>query len=106
MSMTARVPDYPTRIAVTSEEEPECEYLVDLVEWEIGLDPTNAIMQYNGSCQCKDYLYRCLPRLKKPEFMGKIFRCKHIRWAREHALEFMLPKLKEADPNIHEDLQT
>lgn len=106
MSMTARVADYPTRVYVTSEDEPDEEYLVDLVEHELGLDSTTGLMQFNGSCQCKDYLYRWLPRLKKPEHMGKVFRCKHIRWAREHALEFMLPKLKEADPNIHEDYQT
>lgn len=105
MSMTGHVHDYPTRILVSSEEEPDDAYLVDLVEWELGLNE-HGIMTYNGSCQCKSYLYRCLPRLKKPEFMGKVFRCKHIRWAREHALEFMLPKLKEADPNLHERYQS
>lgn len=104
--MKARVADYPTRVYVTSEEEPDCEYLIDLLAWELGLDKDTALMQYNGSCQCKDYLYRCLPRLKKAENMGRVFRCKHIRWAREHALEFMLPKLKEADPNIDEEFQT
>ncbi len=105
MTMHARVADYPTRVYVTSEEEPEAEYLVDLVEWEIGLSE-QGFMQFNGSCQCKDYLYRCLPRLKKPEDMGKVFRCKHVRWAREHALEFMLPRIKAADPNIEEKYQS
>ncbi len=105
MSMNARVADYPTRVYVTSEEEPDAEYLVDLTEWELGLSD-QGFMTFNGSCQCKDYLYRCLPRLKKPEFMGKVFRCKHVRWAREHALEFMLPKIKQADPNLDEKYQT
>lgn len=106
MSMTARVADYPTRVYVTSEEDPDDEFLINLCEWELGLDPETGLMQFNGSCQCEDYLYRHLPRLKRPEYMGKVFRCKHIRWAREHALEFMLPKLKEADPNIDEKFQT
>jgi hypothetical protein len=105
MSMTGRIFDYPTRLLVASEDNPDEEYLVDLVEWELGLNE-HGVMTFNGSCQCEDYLYRWLPRLKKPENMGKVFRCKHIRWAREHALEFMLPKLKDADPNIHEKYQS
>lgn len=105
MSMHGEVHDYPTRVLVHSEEDDNQAYLVDLTEFELGLSD-NGNMTYNGSCQCKDYLYRCLPRLKKPEFMGKVFRCKHIRWARDHALEFMLPRLKQADPNHPEGLQT
>src|SRR6478736_5337907 len=102
MSMRGEVHDYPTRIMVLSEEDQEDAYLVDLTEFEVGLNDQGC-MTFNGSCQCKDFIYRWLPRIKKPENMGKVFRCKHIRWAREHALEFMLPKLKEADPNTREE---
>ncbi len=104
MSMSARIFDYPTRVMVSSEDKPEEEYLVDLVEWELGLDKAGN-MEYNGSCDCKDFLFRCLPMLKKPENMGKVYRCKHLRFARDHALTFLLPHLKQSDPNIHEKYQ-
>ncbi len=102
--MTGEVWDYPTRILVHSEDDQEQSYLVDLTDHELGLSEQGC-MTYNGGCQCKDFLYRHLPRLKKPEFMGITMRCKHIRFAREHALEFMLPKLKLADPNHPESNQ-
>jgi len=49
------------------------------------------------------------PSLKKQlEAPGNtsIHRCAHIRYAREHALEILLPVLASADPNKHESFQT
>ena len=104
MSLSGRVFDYPTRFLIVSEEDSEQEYLVDLVEHELGLDK-NGNMEFNGGCNCRDFLYRCLPKLKKPEFMGQVHRCKHVRFARSEALNILLPYLKKHDPNIHEDFQ-
>lgn len=111
--MKVRILDYPTRLGVTSEEEPDREYAVDLVANPRGVDENgNAV--FNGSCGlgrelfngCKDFLYRCEPKLKDPRFNGQIFRCKHIREARANCLDYLLPKMREMDPNQHEDNQT
>ena len=105
MSLRGEIFDYPTRVLVNSEEKPEEVYLVDLTALPRGIDH-DGYMQFNGSCQCKDFIYRCLPKLKIPENKGMICRCKHLRYAREHALSFILPELKKADPNTDEDTQT
>lgn len=102
--MHGQVQDWPTRILVHSEEDDNEAYLVELTEWELGLNEQGT-MTFNGSCQCKDFIYRCEPRLKRDENMGKVFRCKHIKWARDHALEIMLPKLKALDKNIPDSQQ-
>lgn len=113
--MTGRIADYPTRIYVHSESEPDVEYLVDLTafpRYQEGIGP-DARVVYNGSCGrsdmgvigCRNFLFKCEPRLKEPENVGKIYRCKHIRWARENCLDFILPKMKEMDPNIPEEHQ-
>ncbi len=111
--MNCRIFDYPTRIVVSSESETDVEYVVDLCRFPVGLDQ-NGNMVFNGSCGrsdlgvkgCRNFIYKCEPMLKKPENMGKIYRCKHIREAREHALDFILPKMCEMDPNKPEEFQT
>ena len=96
MSLHGEIYDYPTRILVHSETDSEGSYLVDLCAYPVG-------GLYNGCCQCRNWLYRCLPQLKKPENSGKIFRCKHIRWARENCLDFILPHMAASDPNTPEE---
>jgi len=95
--MTGEIWDYPTRIRVTSESDINDSYLVDLTDF-----PVNGI--FNGSCQCQHFVCVLRPKIKTP---GNTFlhRCKHLRWARDHALDFILPHLKAADPNIPEDQQ-
>lgn len=98
MPLTGEIQDYPTRILVNSEEHPEEEaYLVDLCGYKVG-------NVFNGVCQCKDFVFRCEPRLKRP---GNtiICRCKHIRYAREIVLDYVLPAMRKHDPNIDEDGQ-
>lgn len=109
--MRVRLDDNSThRFWVSSEEDNSVEYGVDICCYPVGLDE-NKIMIFNGRCfltkteeetkihGCKDFLYRCEPRLKKPENMGKIFRCKHCRAAEEYALKLLKPLLLKHDPN-------
>ncbi len=105
--MKVRLDDYPTRFWVSSESEEGIEFIVSLCEFPIGTDGEGNL-KFNGGCGaddgfrthgCKDFKYRCEPQLKKQENIGKVFRCKHIRAAREHALDFMLPYLCKNDPN-------
>ncbi len=103
-----RLDDYPTRFWVSSESNADEEYIVSLCEYPRGTDQ-NGVPVFNGACGapdgmrthgCKDFKIRCEPHLKKAENDGKVFRCKHIRAAREHALDFMLPYLCKNDPNL------
>lgn len=111
--MKVRIDDYPTRFWVSSESDSDTEYIVSLCEFPVGTDDQGNLI-YNGACGapdglrthgCKNFKFGCEPKLNKPENMGKIFRCKHIRAAREHALDFMLPYLCKNDPNIPENEQ-
>jgi hypothetical protein len=100
----------PHRYWVSSEDDAGKEYCVDICDFPIGLD-ADGIMEFNGHCfmtktddgheyhGCKDFLYRCLPRLKKEENMGRVFRCKHCRAAETYALKLLKPYLLKADPN-------
>jgi hypothetical protein len=96
---------------VHSESESDQSYLVNLGRWPLGRD-ARGVMQYNGSCGCgagigcKDFMYRCEPNLKKPENKGKVYRCKHIRWARENVLDFLIEHMARNDPNRPEEEQT
>ena len=100
------------RFIVSSESDHSLDYVVDLCEYPIGLNE-NGTMVFNGACGlthariqgCADFRFRCEPKLKDPSNMGKAFRCKHITAARAAALDFVLPHLKKADPNVHEDFQ-
>jgi hypothetical protein len=103
---------HPRLFWVTSETEGEDSYIVDLCANELGIDQ-DGNMIFNGKCGgpngergCKDYYYRCGPSLKKPENAGKVYRCKHIRSARDYALNLLLPHIKKTDPNIEEEFQT
>lgn len=101
--MTGEIYDYPTRILVHSESDGDSSYLVDLCAYPV--KPDGAPVVFNGSCQCKGFYYNCEPNLKTPN-NNKVCRCKHIRWARENCLDFILPKMREMDPNIDEIHQT
>jgi len=103
--MTGTIHDYPTRMVVHSETDSEESYLVDLCAFPRGKTPEGVTI-YNGSCLCRHFLYNCESKLKVPEYEGKIFRCKHIRWARENVLDYLLPVMKQHDPNIDEEHQT
>lgn len=102
----------PCRYWVSSESDNGVEYIVDLCEWEVGLD-NEGIMQYNGVCGltherihgCRDFIFRCEPMLKKPDNMGKIFRCKHIKAAESYALKLLKPFMKAHRAPYHEDQQ-
>ncbi len=101
--MQGEVYDYPTRILVQSEEEGDkTSYLVDLCAYDVNKFNLEKPL-YNGACQCADFMYRWRPKLRLMENQGKIYRCKHIRWAREHALDFILPHMCKNDPNPPED---
>ncbi len=106
--MKCRLADYPTRFYVTSRTEEGVEYLVDLCAFPVTVD---GVRVFNGSCgvrgapetMCNDFRYRCQKTMKIP---GKICRCAHIIFARENCIDFMLPRMAEADPNRHESFQS
>lgn len=113
--MKVRLDDNSThRFWVSSESDSGVEYIVDICEIEIGVNPSTGVMRYNGACGltegrihgCADFKYRCEPRLKDRTNFGKVYRCKHILAAEAHALEIIKPLLKKADPNVHEEFQT
>lgn len=100
--MECEIYDYPTRILVHSETDGEASYLVDLCAFPYAKDKRGDSL-FNGACQCKSFIFRCEPQLKKPENKGKVFRCKHIRHARDNALDYLLPFMCKADPNNPEE---
>lgn len=73
-------------------------YMVRLCDWPLGIG-LNGSMQFNGSCTCRDFECRKAPLLSKPSNAGKVFRCKHLIYARNNILDFILPMLCEKDPN-------
>lgn len=89
--MKGEIYDYPTRYRVDSESVTGDSYLVELVSH--GLYPND-----NGSCTCPSFLYAMAPKLKNPENQ-KLYRCKHILFARQQVLDFLLKELDERDPN-------
>lgn len=100
--MRGEVWDYPQFILVHSESEEGAAYLVDLCAFPVGKNSMGKPI-FNGKCQCRDFIFRCEPELKKRSNKGKIFRCKHARWARENVLDYLLPIIKENNPNVDED---
>lgn len=100
------------RYWVSSESDGDKEYIVDLCEYPRGVDVEGNLV-LNGACGltnerihgCRDFSFRCERELKNPANAGKIFRCKHIRCAREYALTILLPHLSKMRPNTHEDSQ-
>lgn len=107
----------PHRFWVSSESDGDREYCVELGAHPLGPNE-QGVMIYNGACVatmdpnattddghtthgCKDFVYNKQPKLRK--FPGSAFRCKHIRAAREFALDFLIPHLLKADPNIPDD---
>lgn len=99
----------PCWYLVGSESDGDTEYLVGLCENSLGLD-AEGIEQFNGICGspgdhimgCADYQYRCAGQLKKEINRGKVFRCKHIRAAREHALNLLLPYMAKQNESTEE----
>lgn len=119
--MNVRMDDNcPHRFWVSSESDGDKEYCVELGRFPLGFSDQGAMI-FNGACMattdpnlssdgpcmvgCRNFLYRCEPMLRKPENMGKVFRCKHIRAAREHALDLIIPFLVKADPNTPNESQ-
>jgi hypothetical protein len=98
LALTGEIWDSPTRIRVSSETDLKDSYLVELTDFQVG-------GVFNGSCQCRHFICDLRPKLRQPS-NSQILRCKHIRWAREHALDFILPVLKRADRNMPDELQT
>ncbi len=110
-----------TRFWVTSESDGDTEYLVEAAQFKLGLN-SHGVMKFNGACigtkspeewlevGCKDFLYRCEPKLKKPENAGKVYRCKHCRAVREYldgfALDGFIARLAALNPNIPDEHQT
>jgi hypothetical protein len=106
----------PCRYIVSSESEAGAEYIVDLCKYEIGLD-SEGNMDFNGACVCtrrneewlehgcKSFIFNCEPELKKPSNMGKVFRCKHVRAAREYAFRLLLPYIAKNRPNLPDEQQ-
>ena len=96
--MKGEVYDYPTRYLVDSESVTGDSYLVELVS-------PNLFPHSNGSCTCPSFLYSMAPRLKNPENV-RLYRCKHILFAREQVLDFLIKELDARDPNHKPDVQT
>ncbi len=89
--MKGEIYDYPTRYRVDSESVSGDSYLVELVS-------QNLFPKENGSCTCPSFLYACAPRLKNPD-NTRLYRCKHIHFAREQVLDFLIKELDARDPN-------
>jgi len=120
------IPDQgcPHRFWVTSESEGEKQYCVELNAYPLGLN-AQGDMVFNGACiatidpnggpdeghhGCRDFIYRCEPKLKRPENMGRVHRCKHCRQVRDYLRDLSLDKivltLIASDPNLDEKYQT
>ena len=106
--MTGEMFDSPTRILVNSESgSQEPPYLVELTDFPIQVNGENGevIEVFNGSCQCKNFICSLRPRLRDPKNKA-FYRCKHILWARQHALDrVILPFLKKTDKNTPDEYQ-
>lgn len=91
MALSGEIYDYPTRMLVHSESVTGDSYLVDLTAYQVG-------EVFNGSCTCPSFKLTMERKLKQSE-NERIYRCKHIRWARENVLDYLLPVMKASDPN-------
>jgi hypothetical protein len=121
--MRVRPDENPRRFWVSSESDGEREYCVELNKWPLGLNKSGD-MVFNGSCiatmdpngmdeghyGCKDFIYRCEPKLRRPDNMGRAFRCKHIIAVRDHLKDLSLDKiinvLIASDKNLDEEQMT
>ncbi len=93
--MKGKVWDSPTRIMVESESDSNDAYLVELTDFPVG-------DVLNGSCQCRHFVCKLRPLLLDPRNTTPK-RCKHLLWAREHALDMILPHFKKADKNLPDE---
>jgi hypothetical protein len=97
--MKGYIHGYPTSMMVESESDGDkSTYMVRLCDWPLGVNDQGA-EQFNGSCTCRDFECRKAPQLKNPLNRGKVFRCKHLTWARNNILDIILPALCANDPN-------
>lgn len=95
--MTIEVHGYPTQFFITSESDEGQTYIVWLT------DPHYLVGgEFNGSCSCNEFKYRCGPSLRK-EHNTCLHRCKHIRACRDGCLDILLHALARNDPNGHHD---
>jgi hypothetical protein len=100
--MKAEVYDYPQFILIHSESDEGAAYLVDLCAFPYDKNTVGKPL-FNGRCQCKDFIFRCEPNLKKKVNKGKVFRCKHVVLARAVALDYLLPYIKANNPNKQDE---
>lgn len=62
-------------------------------------------MVYNGACigtkgpdaweqhGCRNFIFKCEPILRKPEGMGQVHRCKHVRAVRDYLRDLSLDRI-------------
>lgn len=116
--MKVRIDDNdPCRYVVSSESDSGKEYVVDLCRYPLGKDAEGNLI-FNGACVatqgdckhegehvmgCRDFVFRCEPLLRRERNVGKAFRCKHCRAARDYALTCLLPYLAKNRPNVREE---
>ncbi len=74
-------------------------------------------MCYNGACGltkerihgCRDFIFRHEPKLKRPENMGRVYRCKHViaarNYVRDMTLDSVIDMFLKEDKNIPDHLQ-
>lgn len=102
----------PHQFWVSSESDGNVEYCVELGAYPLGVNE-HGIPAFNGACGrtparicgCRDFKFRCEPKLKNPNNAGKAFRCKHCRAVREFALDLLIPHLVKCDPNMPDEDQ-
>jgi hypothetical protein len=52
----------------------------------------------NGSCTCPNFELKLRPMLRAPGNKF-VYRCKHIKWARDFVLDYLIKELDARDPN-------
>lgn len=75
----------PFRFYVISRSQIEHKHLVDLEDYN-----------FNGGCGCDGFKFRCEPELSRGANPSDRFRCWHIKRARSHFVDYVLPKLVKA----------
>ena len=68
-----------------SEDEEPLEWLVDLLDFELDVD-------FNGSCNCEEFVFTLKPHIEAGETGGMPLRCKHIKRARSMVLGAILKR--------------
>lgn len=109
------------RFWVTSESDSDVEYLVDLSKFHVGKNDHGDDV-FNGACcctrspdsveefGCRDFVFRCEPKLKRATGIGHTYRCKHIilvrDFVKEYATDALISRLVRIEPNMPDEFQT